>query len=1120
MFFNSIQSLARREIKNLKRTNPTLNNYSLSPLHLWVIKVSNHPIRYASAIFLVAVLILLTSLWLSTRGCSYPIKLNLHFFPSLDFQGVLLTVQATIAALTFPILIGFIGSMPQGGHLQKTKLPTYLLTSGAPFVGLSSVFLVLFISGQLSVQNILPSEVSAVGGWINLGWFFFNGVGTIFFLYQTVQFLREDYQRDFVIRFLLNCVWIKQLKQALLCHHYLVAQVIGHMPGSFKREFKSREPNIYIYPGPGGFSGAQKEVIAKIEGRKVLSNVRLVPLRWIAKKWLKQSSTIKTESEEPSIFHFQDGPTLSFFLTPGWDYEGEVILCEREGGVPLRSWEKWIIRACFSFKKQVKDPLGLTIENAIQDFLSETLSAIDSRQKNSYTESLRFLNHFFEVLIASSMSSFQENNIKCYVELGDPFRFSNLIQTWLRNYRDLFVRTASILHEDSEYFEYAASIPKHLLIKNLGMHSPGVAEEIIRLARSAYYHLQVWWTRRAEEQGAATHNCSSGVELNPPYWGIYRSTLMRFVGSWEDLSHSFYDGSIRDEGSWEKLSIVSALFESHINNTLFMLMASIDKGDVVGANWMCDILQKWWVQKHFEKGHIVKRGYFLTLDCFMKDWVTIKEQAELRRFTNEPGDFPFKLFASALYNYWVDVCILSILILIDWGELKETGVPIALKVAKILINGELTHNEGNAFRGEIKPINSFENLLETFLRQRFQEEELSDKETYRKKLDSLLQRATDSLGKGMVAGRVYTTSGRTSLNSLTSSQIFLLCIFSPSQTWEPSTRLKDDINGLGANDDEITRNIIFFFIGLSQKFEEFEDSRWNTIYTFLKNGETGWQVEFSAAKQNTKRAIDLLKTFTEKLRDDRIRSAEIDSERIEILEKAFSNLAFNSPKASVPVAFFEKVEISDESFQEKIWRVSGFEKGKLTKPLYEHVCSDEEDLFQRRGDEIVSKLVMEDISRQAEFTTIQTSTPNEFWSELMIKSQTLESEGMVPILLVEGSAQPEWLWEWIWPSGDHRFPCPEGLNVQKRDTENHSSYVAHLNNIPAYYAPIPQGAALLVPRESLKLIRFSKQENGLPVKLGIEFEATELKATLKFCWRQKIELGPTPIIRLKYDVTP
>src|SRR5690606_21036969 len=120
-----------------------------------------------------------------------------------------------------------------------------LLMSGAPFVGLSSIFLMLYISAQLSFQSYILQEVRAVGSWVNLIWFSFNGLGTIFFLYQTVQFLREDKQKDFVIRFLLNCVWIKQLKQALLCHHYLVAQVIGHMPGSFTREFRSHEPNIW-----------------------------------------------------------------------------------------------------------------------------------------------------------------------------------------------------------------------------------------------------------------------------------------------------------------------------------------------------------------------------------------------------------------------------------------------------------------------------------------------------------------------------------------------------------------------------------------------------------------------------------------------------------------------------------------------------------------------------------------------------------------------------------------------------------------------------------------------------------------------------------------------------------
>src|SRR5690606_13358691 len=191
-------------------------------------------------------------------------------------------------------------------------------------------------------------------------------------------------------------------------------------------------------------------------------------------------------------------------------------------------------------------------------------------------------------------------------------------------------------------------------------------------------------------------------------------------------------------------------------------------------------------------------------------------------------------------------------------------------------------------------------------RQRFQEEELSDKETYRKKLDTLLQRATNRLGKEMVAGRTYTIHGGTSLNSLTSAQAFLLCLFSPSQTLEPSAKLKEDIKSLGANDDGITRTIIFFLNKISQNFEELEDSKWESVFTYLKDGLITGQVEFSTKKQNAKRAIALLKTFTEKLRNDRIRTAEIDSERINVLEKAFSKRAFNSQSAGIPVVFLKR----------------------------------------------------------------------------------------------------------------------------------------------------------------------------------------------------------------------
>ncbi|WP_454063238.1 hypothetical protein [Candidatus Nitrospira salsa] len=668
------------------------------------------------------------------------------------------------------------------------------------------------------------------------------------------------------------------------------------MPGSMNNDSSSSKPNIHIYPGHKELKGDEREVTAKLRSSRVLSDVKLMPLNWIGKRWIERSSKPTAGAESTSIFPLQKGPILIFFLMPGSEYEGEVLICARRGGIPLRRWEKWIIQSSFSFSKPVHEPFPLTIEDAIQDFLSETLSAIDIRQKHNYVEALKSLNHFFSVLLECSLSSFQENNIKNYVELGDPFRFGSLFQGWLKNYRDLFARTASILHEDPEYFEYAAHIPKNLLIESLALKSPTVANDIVRLGRSAFLHLQVWWVRRAEEQGATSHNCSSGVDLNPPYAGIYKTTLMSFVGSWERLGQAFYQGSPQEEGNWENLSMLSMVFQSHIANTLFMLMAAIEKGDSAGAYWMCDVLQKWWVQKHYEKGYTVKKDYFLTLNCFNKGRSIVEEQVQLRDITNQPADLPFKIFASALYNYWIDILTLSILLLVDRGEMQENSDPIALKVAKNLIHGSLAHHEGTFSSGEIKPIKLFKDLLQTFLRQRFQET-CKGEETYHSILDSLLQAATDDSSHEMVSGRIYSMFGGASLYSLISIQAFLLCIFAPSQDdWEPDQELKDDITSLGLRNDEITWGIIDFFYSLSKELTELEDSRWEIVFKFLKDGQTS-DVDFGQARGKTKRAIDLLKSFTKNLRETRIKTAEIDLDRISSLEKAFSKTVFKKEEA-------------------------------------------------------------------------------------------------------------------------------------------------------------------------------------------------------------------------------
>ena len=172
-------------------------------------------------------------------------RLDQHFF-------TLWTVQATIAAMIYPIVIGFVALLLQRRHSAKASLQIYLHDSAAILAGLSALFLVFAMGVQYFFIAMAGKQVLA--NWLILDgiWFLVNVVGVIWFLARTFDYLRPERRADIVRDYTINHVWPAEMRRNLEYNFFHRAIDYGWLPGpSYGDEESNSNTAILIDPARG-----------------------------------------------------------------------------------------------------------------------------------------------------------------------------------------------------------------------------------------------------------------------------------------------------------------------------------------------------------------------------------------------------------------------------------------------------------------------------------------------------------------------------------------------------------------------------------------------------------------------------------------------------------------------------------------------------------------------------------------------------------------------------------------------------------------------------------------------------------------------------------------------------
>ena len=337
----SVRTVARRDEAAWFAQNIQRRRLALSKLERDLLFAGEHPLRLAFSLLAlqIALLVLAAVLpqdWFTPAWFNWPAAEQLTHFSTVW------TIQATLAALVYPIVISFVAVYLQRRPAAEAFIHLYMLDSGGLAAGLSSLGLVVV----MGVQYLMLSTwgTAWLPGWaaIDTAWFVLNAALTTLFLFRTVEFLRPEVQTRVIQRYTVNVALPRDV-QRLNSFQVLAGGIAkGWFPVPSYGDDKAPEgPRLLI--GRGFREGdIQGELRLRAQARLV--DVRIWVVRLVVESWYRRALTSPRPDKTEAFGVNKSWPLFTLPMSPGTVYESELPLAMVADGPELSTWQRWLLR--------------------------------------------------------------------------------------------------------------------------------------------------------------------------------------------------------------------------------------------------------------------------------------------------------------------------------------------------------------------------------------------------------------------------------------------------------------------------------------------------------------------------------------------------------------------------------------------------------------------------------------------------------------------------------------------------------------------------------------------------------------------------------------------------------
>ncbi|MEC5407095.1 hypothetical protein VOM14_16235 [Paraburkholderia sp. MPAMCS5] len=993
----------------------------------------------------------------------------------LSYFSTLWSVQATLAALAYPIVIAFVAVFLQRRPAADCFMHLYMLNSGALAAGLSSLMLVVVMACQYVVMPYFGACVLLKWGILDAVWFVLNAVLTTHFLYRTVEYLRPDVQSAIVTKYVTSVALPREIRR--LYSYQVLAQ--AHSKGwvrasSYLDNKKEDGPKVLL--ARFGFGKGTEQGTITLHAPSRLVDVRLWPLCFAIDGWERAARKWTRPTDGPRRSRVQ-WPFLTVPLMPGTEYRESLDVAQVEDGPSLSRSQRFMLRWAYVFRSVKRERYEIRVKSVIEEFELDARTAAEKTDVKTFERAYNALVGLHELLLGACLVETEDGSVGSWAILPDISEFFGrpMHESWNNAYRSVFLAAIETMVADSSPIRRMCHIGQHLSGDALSRSPADIRESVFDLQTLLMYQLGDWWTKKIEEQGAQ-HGPHIAAMLSPPLSGVYEEVVLTFVGGWENARARIVE--IPEPTAafhWTEVVSIARISAAHIQGTAKLLLAAIKRGDQTASEWFADSLNKWWGNLDYEHPALAlyDKIDFICLDDLGVHWPDVAHSLGLskedgRRLGDSVVGLQRGVLLAALRNFWTDVRLITIELALSWAcQLgRDVEGSLAMDVAAGLLTGR-QYRGGGTLSHSLSRLGAAE-YLTAKIRQ------FSASGHYRggyvARLSQFVQRVKDMQQPRMVTSRSYSSFGADDVESLQQEQLIIMAVLSPAR-WGMEASLQRQLDiwmGCQYDSIEIVRGRLAAWLAAMG-----DPANVSTEMTTAMLRRTQKTHDAATALENLKESIESIQSTLESRRGQVLQDAPVEPDRLAELARFASLTAFDRQSGAFPLQLFQRIEYANQALNDFTLNMQQIRKGELTLVEMDQRAVNEAEFWSETMKNHVGALVLGDVIRKCNIREVAVADRESYWALLMLESERIQKGDSVPILILENPTRPDWVWQWQHADFGLGYEKPGDLRVWRAEDRG-AGYVCNFNEIEVYSANLVAGQSMILSKETFAKVLFQE----------------------------------------------
>ena len=1053
---------------------------------------------FVRCLIIFSLLILLAIGWRSYT----PWPIEAYFQMPEDALERLLTLQATLAALTYPIVLALVRILFQRSWTDL-RVQVYLAYSGALLAGASALLAIAAITifVVLAQHNVSPF-INAIAKLTFLAWFLTNIALTAFFVYRSLRYLDPTEQQRSLLLYTITTIWPDELQRRLMQLRLRHAPDWDWPPNASDNQI----PSVDV--SPITLRGATHEVRIESSTPKWLRDVWLRPVLFAARSW--QTRCVATVGTQPEPGTSTDN-WLIFPMSYGTSLEPPFDLCRCRGRIRLRPFERWLVRVSFRLSHRANPPAAPTVGSVIDELGDIALTELQADRKVTFRQALINLLEFHRtvILLGDAPSAHSSSNYLTMEE--NPYgSMRSLDSRLLEPYRRMATLAVSRHRDEQDYLHYMVHCASNLLSYVRNKAPLEIRQRLQHIATLQWHALHNLWLDRAPaivvgDSAPAVSETNGDTALDRDHTQMVKT----LCGAWDDIPFQLL---CRDDfgEDWPSLGERARECIHHLQLTVGHVFSAFASGDPISSRWTLDLLQRWpdyWTEVRHANADL-ERFPQLGEGAFYLRWSAVEQILGVHSEASlSLAELHKAILSEALLNSWRDACAFVLTWLLNQSTNEAPRQQLALSLSNALHTGEVLAEAGST-HGIGQPFEHFNHATATWLRSNLWN--AGDKNVAGRLTDRLNQAATDALSPTWVMGRGY--SSQDVQTEETHAELALVHLI--SQT-DPSAVIGQQISD--ALVIHVEQDAALFERAVSQlratksRVSDLNVDRWLPVLGILCPSKN--DADHQAAQHHLAEQVEKLIEVIHERRDERLETAQIDPARIERITAACVKHAFDRENGAVPLPYFDEIDFVDDELDEAAFQLPHRKKAELVHPPLATSPASQDEWYVRSVPEFVAQDVRRRIRADLNTRDLDSRKEYVFADQLMAAAGELRKADLEPLLFV--AERRDLYGRWTRRSRITRRMIGD-LAITTSEGTAYPGYLAHVGDIPAICMPMVKGSAFLLPRECFSRLEFKRHSDGRPARLTPR-ELYQFRVGLYLEWSVRVFLKQLPAFRFVFE---